>query len=122
MVKSFQGREQLAILLFTWHHIISFSGSNIVRTCLACVVAGVAYSQAVPYVFGVPFMNETVMSESFIQPRQFYDHEDRNMSEFMMYMWTNFVKEGCVNWLLLGHVVYSATWSAEGVLHELNLC
>ena len=66
-------------------------------TCFtSCVVPGVGFSQAVPYVFGVPFMNETVLNETELVPRQFYDYEDRNMSEWMMYMWTNFIREGYV--------------------------
>ena len=57
-------------------------------------VLGVGFSQATEYVFGLPFMNETVLNETELVSRQFYDYEDRNMSEWVMYMWTNFIREG----------------------------
>ena len=57
------------------------------------VISGASESAALPYVFGVPFMNETVLNETHMVPRQWYDYDERNISEFMMYMWTNFVKD-----------------------------
>ena len=57
-------------------------------------ILGVAYSQAIPYVLGFPFFNETVLNETELVPRQWFDYEDRNMSNWMMYMWTNFIKYG----------------------------
>ena len=61
---------------------------------VAVIILGVAFSQATEYVFGFPFMNETVLNETEVVAPQFYDFEDRNMSEWMMYMWTNFIREG----------------------------
>ena len=55
---------------------------------------GISYSAAVPYVFGVPFMNETILNETYLVPRQWYDYEDRNMSEWMMHLWRNFMYFG----------------------------
>ena len=57
-------------------------------------ILGVGFNQATEYVFGVPFMNETILNETELVARQFYDFEDRNMSEWMMYMWKNFIREG----------------------------
>ena len=63
--------------------------------CSAYVMyVGVAYSQALPYVFGLPFMNETVMEQGRIRTHQLYDYHDRNASEWMMYLWMNFITEG----------------------------
>jgi hypothetical protein len=58
---------------------------------------GVSYSAAAPYVFGIPFLNETRLEHAHIIPRQHYDYEDRNMSDWMMMMWTNFIKFGWVD-------------------------
>ncbi|KAI0239442.1 Neuroligin-4, X-linked [Lamellibrachia satsuma] len=55
---------------------------------------GVSYSAALPYVFGFPYLNETVVNETELIPRQWYDYEDRNISDWMMYLWTNFAKYG----------------------------
>ncbi|ELU03558.1 hypothetical protein CAPTEDRAFT_225804 [Capitella teleta] len=55
---------------------------------------GVSHSAAVPYVFGFPFLNESILNETELVPRQYYDYEDRNMSDWMMYMWTNFAIYG----------------------------
>ncbi len=53
-------------------------------------------SAILPYYLGVPFMNETVLNETEIVPRQFYDHEDRNMSDWVMSLWCNFSHFGFV--------------------------
>ena len=55
---------------------------------------GVGYSAILPYYLGVPFMNETVLNETDIIPRQWYDHEDRNMSDWVMSLWCNFTHYG----------------------------
>ena len=39
-------------------------------------------------------MNETVLNETDIVPRQWYDHEDRNMSDWVMSLWCNFTHYG----------------------------
>lgn len=55
---------------------------------------GVSHSAAVPYVLGFPFLNESILNETELVPRQWYDYEDRNMSDWMMYMWSNFAIYG----------------------------
>ena len=42
-------------------------------------------------------MNETVLNETDLVPRQWYDYEDRNISDFVMDMFTNFAKNGYVS-------------------------
>ncbi len=44
-------------------------------------------------------MNETVLNETDLLPRQWYDHEDRNMSDWVMSLWCNF-----------SHYRYAATY------------
>jgi hypothetical protein len=66
---------------------------------LLCL-SGVSHSAAVPYVFGFPFLNESILNESELVPRQYYDYEDRNMSDWMMYMWSNFAIYGLVCYTL----------------------
>ena len=44
-------------------------------------------------------MNETVVNETELIPRQWYDYEDRNISDFVMYMFTNFAKYGYVQFI-----------------------
>lgn len=55
---------------------------------------GVSHSAAIQYVLGYPFMNETILNETYMIPRQYYDYDDRNISDFMMYMWTSFAIYG----------------------------
>ena len=56
--------------------------------------------------FGLPFTNETILNESYVVPRQWYTDRDRNMSEFMIWMLTNYTYFGnpTVN------VTYNITW------------
>ncbi len=49
-------------------------------------------------------MNETILNETNLVARQWFDYEDRNISDFMMYMWTNFAKYEYV-WILAFDVV-----------------
>lgn len=55
---------------------------------------GVSHSAAVPYVLGFPFLNETILNETELVPRQYFDYDDRNISDFMMYMWSCFARYG----------------------------
>jgi hypothetical protein len=55
---------------------------------------GVSHSSIVGYVLGYPFLNETVLNETYMVPRQWYDYDDRNISDFMMYMFACFAKYG----------------------------
>ncbi|GFO11481.1 neuroligin-4, y-linked [Plakobranchus ocellatus] len=55
---------------------------------------GVAHGQDLDYIFGFPFINETYRQLLNIYPRQFYDYADRNISEYMITMITNFTNTG----------------------------
>lgn len=59
-------------------------------------VAGASYSSIVGYVLGFPFLNDTVLNETLWQPRSWYDYDDMNISDFMMYMFASFAKYGYV--------------------------
>ena len=52
---------------------------NTVDKTIKSLTSGVAYSQAVPYVFGVHFMNETKMNESYIVPHQLNMYKDKQI-------------------------------------------
>ena len=56
------------------------------------ISSGAYGSSQIPYVFGYPFMNETVLNETELVMKQWYDYEDRNMSDCTMQIWTNFIK------------------------------
>ena len=45
-------------------------------------------------VFGMPFFNETWTNYTGVIPRADYTDYDRNISEFMMDMWSNFTYRG----------------------------
>jgi len=45
-------------------------------------------------VLGYPFLNDTILNETMMLPRQWYDYDDMNISDFMMYMFTSFAKYG----------------------------
>lgn len=49
---------------------------------------------SLPYLFGVPFMNETKLNETSMVPRQMYDYDDRNISLFFSSMLSNFTAYG----------------------------
>lgn len=55
---------------------------------------GVSHSSVVGYVLGFPFLNESILNETYLVPRQGYDYDDRNISDFMMYMFSCFAKYG----------------------------
>ncbi|XP_055870902.1 neuroligin-4, X-linked-like isoform X1 [Biomphalaria glabrata] len=55
---------------------------------------GIAHGQDLDYIFGFPFINETYRDLLGIFPRQEYDYNDRNISEFMITMITNFTSTG----------------------------
>lgn len=55
---------------------------------------GVAHGQELQYIFGFPFINQTYRDLLGVYPRQQYDYADRNMSEYMMSLWTNFSSYG----------------------------
>lgn len=55
-------------------------------------VAGIGHGQDLQYVFGYPYFNETYIKLTGVQPRQDYSYGDRNVSDMMMLMWSNFVK------------------------------
>ncbi|XP_062582093.1 acetylcholinesterase-like isoform X1 [Saccostrea cucullata] len=55
---------------------------------------GVAHGQELQYIFGFPFINQTYTNILGLYPRQQYDYADRNMSEYMMTLWTNFSSYG----------------------------
>ena len=57
-------------------------------------VSGVAHGDELPYVFGYPFINDTYINLTGIYPRQEYDFADRNISEYMITMITNFTARG----------------------------
>ena len=59
-------------------------------------LAGASYSSIVGYVLGYPFLNDTILNETMLLPRQWYDYDDMNISDFMMYMFTSFAKYGWV--------------------------
>ncbi|XP_067665939.1 cholinesterase-like isoform X1 [Haliotis asinina] len=55
---------------------------------------GVAHGQDLQYVFGLPYFNETYVNMTGLRPRQEYDLNDRNISEYMINMFTNFTARG----------------------------
>ena len=57
---------------------------------------GIAHGQELQYVFGYPYINQTYMDVLGVYPRQRYDYADRNMSEYMISLWTNFSAFGFV--------------------------
>ena len=92
------------ILELYFFHFLSFSGDwdtphvhrfDITQViCFLC--AGVSYGEELQYVFGFPFINNTYINMTGIYPRQYYDFNDRNISEYMMTMFTNFTARGWV--------------------------
>ena len=60
----------------------------------ALCVSGVAHGDELPYVFGYPFINDTYINLTGIYPRQEYDFADRNISEYMITLITNFTARG----------------------------
>jgi len=63
---------------------------------VAVFAAGASYSSIVGYVLGFPFLNDTILNETMMVSRQWYDYDDMNISDFMMYMFSSFAKYGCV--------------------------
>ena len=61
---------------------------------LLLLFTGASHSSIVGYVLGYPFLNESILNETYMVPRVFYDYDDRNISDFMQYMWTCFAKYG----------------------------
>lgn len=55
---------------------------------------GVAHGQELQYVFGFPYINKTYTDIFGLFPRQRYDYADRNVSEYMISLWTNFSSSG----------------------------
>ncbi|KAL4218337.1 hypothetical protein ACF0H5_023075 [Mactra antiquata] len=57
---------------------------------------GVAHGQELPYVFGFPYINKTYIDIFGLYPRQEYDmdYSDRNISEYMISLFTNFSDSG----------------------------
>ena len=58
--------------------------------------SGVAHGQDLQYVFGFPYINETYLELFGVYPRQEYDLDfsDRNISEHMISLFTNFSDSG----------------------------
>jgi len=54
--------------------------------------AGVSHGQELQYVFGYPFLNQTYIKMFGVYPRQEYDIDftDRNISEYMITLFTNY--------------------------------
>jgi len=63
----------------------------------SALTAGASYSSIVGYALGYPFLNDTILNETMMLPRQWYDYDDMNISDFMMYMFTSFAKYGYVS-------------------------
>lgn len=55
---------------------------------------GIGHGQDLQYVFGFPYMNQTYIDLTGIYPRQDYDWGDRNISEYMISLFTNFSATG----------------------------
>ncbi|KAK6167678.1 hypothetical protein SNE40_021648 [Patella caerulea] len=55
---------------------------------------GVAMGQDLQYIFGFPFWNETYTNMTGLYPRQEYDYSDRNISQYMINLITNFTARG----------------------------
>ncbi|BFZ11239.1 hypothetical protein BsWGS_14280 [Bradybaena similaris] len=55
---------------------------------------GISHGQDLEYIFGFPFINDTYRDLLGIYPRQEYDYNDRNISEYMITMITNFTSTG----------------------------
>ncbi|XP_041361645.1 cholinesterase 1-like isoform X2 [Gigantopelta aegis] len=55
---------------------------------------GIGHGSDLQYVFGFPFFNETYTNLTGLRPRQWYDYADRNISQYMINMWTNFTVRG----------------------------
>ncbi|KAL8558744.1 hypothetical protein ACOMHN_043688 [Nucella lapillus] len=55
---------------------------------------GVSQGEELQYVFGFPFINDSYINLTGIFPRQEYDFSDRNISEYMISMVTNFTARG----------------------------
>lgn len=60
--------------------------------------SGIAHGQELQYLFGFPYMNETYTELFGVYPRQEYDmdYSDRNISEYMISLFTNFSDSGFV--------------------------
>ena len=68
-------------------------------TLISCSISsGVAHGQDLQYVFGFPYINETYLELFGVYPRQEYDLDfsDRNISEHMISLFTNFSDSGYV--------------------------
>lgn len=57
-------------------------------------LTGIAHGQELQYLFGFPYINETYKDLFGVYPRQQYDYQDRNISEYMISLWTNFTASG----------------------------
>ena len=62
---------------------------------LLCCFVGVPHGRDVDYLFGQPFFNETLGNITGIVPYQWdWTYLDKNISQFMQYMWVNFTRYG----------------------------
>lgn len=69
---------------------------------------GASFSTIVGYVLGYPFLNDTVLNETMWMPRSWYDYDDMNISDFMMYMFSSFAKYGDPT----PNITRNVTWQA----------
>ena len=57
------------------------------------LIAGVPHGKDVEYLFGAPWINETLGNITGVVPEQWdWTVLDRNISDWMMNMWANFTK------------------------------
>ena len=63
------------------------------------------------YLFGQPFFNETLGNITGLIPVQWdWTWLDRNISQFMQYMWVNFTRYGSVGQLSSHYFLNWKTW------------
>lgn len=99
--------EEVKIWLFIKQNCFCCDTTSTLQTLC---IAGASFSANVGYVLGYPFLNDTILNETMWMPRQWYDYDDMNISDFMMYMFSSFATYGsaptilcsCQHWYSTG--------------------
>ena len=63
---------------------------------LQCATTGAYHGVEVLFMIGLPFLelNEAVIENTQIRPNATFSDQDREFSEYIMALWTNFAKYG----------------------------